>query len=876
MFYHLKSTRKTLSALLGIWVLGCLGICQAASPIPPSEITALDTQLKESSEGASAARKGLSLKRIVRGAEAQLSAHPDAPNRYEILNIMFRAQQELVALDNSSSNREALIETCRQLAAAPNDYAAIRLDADLMLSQVELAQQGADLQARGQALLPLIKRYQDTDIEAKVLRLAMLMALEFGDIPVVSEIREIIAERFPQDLDLIIFQREQLKGQVFGAPFVGSFKSSDGKNIRFPLDGLGRTTMVYFWTKENEGLGDLTSLVKTCKENKDMFGNRIRIVSVNLDELPDAGEKSLRDLGVDWPALHLPGGRANKIFQAFGRGAPSMVTVTPTGYAALFMSAGRDGGVRDYERWAGSSLAREWNRDRYGRYLQSLFIGEPFILPMAEHFDPAFPPELKAVPASVPLKRDTNFVPEEALKNIQDCFVSLARRTASTDAELLANYRKADDLCKQAIAAHAQAPDLWVVRNRRMIALLGLWKLTADRAWYESALAEAKALLAEQIPPGVDTLARFCVAREALHDEEADAAAIIKQFHEDQSKASPGQTLALASVLALDVADRQLHERYRSELLQTCAEEPMMWSYTNFLLDRHVRYWLYRAPYTGGWSFGRRQTYFMQMGTPDEVTRRVEGQLETMDGKPFKIPADTQGKWQVIVFAGDWTKYGRSPMPLLATTMQSFATNRPMHDVQFSLALMDDEGPSQVLYKNQAVDCRILRVPGGYDNPLIQKAGVLSVDQSANALIIRPDGAIAAALSGFAFRDQSRGEVLQNIIYWHDEEHITALIEKGQAEEALSMALALAPVWDPEAPENKRRRKPQYSLHHLRSRARAYLAMKDYDSALRDAEEVVKRQSSVDGGMSLTTQELIDAEALRDKIQAAIDKQSSQ
>ena len=47
----------------------------------------------------------------------------------------------------------------------------------------------------------------------------MLMALEFGDARLVSHLREVIAERFAGDPDMINFQRDKLGGQVFGAPF---------------------------------------------------------------------------------------------------------------------------------------------------------------------------------------------------------------------------------------------------------------------------------------------------------------------------------------------------------------------------------------------------------------------------------------------------------------------------------------------------------------------------------------------------------------------------------------------------------------------------------------------------------------------------------
>jgi hypothetical protein len=44
------------------------------------------------------------------------------------------------------------------------------------------------------------------------------------------------------------------------------------------------------------------------------------------------------------------------------------------------------------------------------------------------------------------------------------------------------------------------------------------------------------------------------------------------------------------------------------------------------------------------------------------------------------------------------------------------------------------------------------------------------------------------------------------------------------------------------------------------------MALKNYDEALADAEEVVQRQLGTDGGMSLRTDELDKSEALRAEV----------
>jgi hypothetical protein len=115
----------------------------------------------------------------------------------------------------------------------------------------------------------------------------------------------------------------------------------------------------------------------------------------------------------------------------------------------------------------------------------------------------------------------------------------------------------------------------------------------------------------------------------------------------------PAPALAVAAILALDVGDRPLHDRCRRAILEKHTANCVMWPLTSFLLDRYHRYWLYRAPYVGGWSFGRRQSYFMSMGKSEEARRAVEAGLQTLDGSPFGIPKDSSGNWTVLLFTAN-------------------------------------------------------------------------------------------------------------------------------------------------------------------------------------------------------------------------------
>ncbi|MBT5885466.1 MAG: hypothetical protein HOH50_14700 [Planctomycetaceae bacterium] len=862
-------------AIVFVAVSLCVGptAAQVGAQISPNEIAALETKLGQSVKAASSARKKLELNRVLREGDALLAAHKTTPNRYEVLGILFRAQQALLGLENSTTNRARLLAICRQLAAAPNEYAAIRLDADLLLSQVEQAKKGADLQARANALRPLISRYQGTQVETKVIRIAMLMALEFGDVRLVGHLQQVIAERCPGDPEMINFQRDKLGGQVFGAPFIGRFEQADGKVVRFPMDTLGTTTALYFWSKDDDGMADLEELAVAWKKVPPADSVRMRFVSMNLDGLPDAGESILRGLGLDWPALKLPGGRDHLIYKTYARRDPSIITVSPTGYAALFMSGGRRS--RGYERNLQSMLARVWTKPHYTGQLQSMFTGECLIVNPTGDFDPAAPPEWRAVGSSksgpvASLTRTNASVPAEVLASIQACFIQTPMRYRAPLDQVRRGFEKADALCRQAIAEHADADDLWIVRNRRIIALLGLWQLTLDQAHLEAAVVTAETALAGSYPQGTDVVARFCLAKYALRATKADPASVINRMIEQagEDRAS-GNVLAAAAVLALDVGDRLLHEQYRRAFLDKHSGDPVLWTATSFLLDRYQRYWLYHPPFVAGWTYGRRQGHFLATGQPEDATRSLNAEFKTLDGKTLRIPESSAGKWTVISFIQDVQSSG------VMRGKSVYIKTRPFDDVNLFVAVLTDDVDATkavVEARKNPEDYPIVLVPGGMQNSIVQELGFLEEDTRPNIVILRPDGSVAAALSGMTMSSQ-HGDVVQNVIEWHDEQAVDAALARNDLDEAKRLAFAFAPVVDSVTPDKKPAK--AISVPHLRSRAKVYLAMQQWQAAFDDAEQAYLAVNIKAGWLSMRTAELDMTEKLKATIIAAREQAES-
>ena len=845
---------KPLCRLLGLAAL--VSFLPLHARIPEERIAALEQALAAGKAESSAARQRLAVKRAVRDAAQLLKANATAPNRFVLLEVLFRARQELVRLDNDPENRAALLETCKQLAAAPDEFALQRFDADLLLSQAESARAGADEGARAKALLTLAGRYRNTTAEAKALKVAIVMAMELGDTGIAETLRGRIEERFAADLDMIEFQRQHFGGQVIAAPLSGSFETADGQRVRFPMDTMGRSSMLVFWSNNDTGRKHLAGFAAARRQLPPETTGRLQILSCNIDDLPDAGEGILKEMGVDWPALKIPGGRENPYYKAFISNSSSVLTLSPNGYAALVLqgstrnNSGRNVELTeevDYDRWLSSTLSRGWTRPIHSSQLVYLHSGE-FLL----H------------------GQTSATLPKETLAAIQECFLPPIRRFHTPNAELIALYQKAGDLSARAIAAHASSPDVRLLRDFRMTALNGLWMLTGDRGHLQRAIEEAQAAVAAGSPDQASVTARLTLTRDWLRKADADSREVIADFlNQLGGEKAPATALAAAALLALETADRELHETYRSAILAKHANDPGIATVVPLLLDRHHRYWLHQVPFSAGWSFGRREAYFQRLGQPEDANRSFEADLKSLDGGTVSIPGEHAGQWLILLVPAT-EPAERVPLtkilPNQLGQLKRYLTDRrATDDLRIVAALPDDDATrAQASYITPEVTCPVHLLPGGLENPLVTRLGLLNEPGGCNAVIVRPDGTIADVLS----TQNMRPETIANLIEWHDGKAVADALARGDIEEAKRIAFLHAPTEPPVStdPKKKNVKPAPPGLAHLRARAQVHLALKEYDKALADAEEVLSQERATAGGMSMRTEALAEAEAFHSRV----------
>jgi hypothetical protein len=409
----------------------------------------------------------------------------------------------------------------------------------------------------------------------------------------------------------------------------------------------------------------------------------------------------------------------------------------------------------------------------------------------------------------------------------------------------LAKYEKAEKLCGEAVKQHPDAPDLWIVRNRRIVALMGMWKLGCEPKYLQRAAAEARAVMANKLPRGADVVGRFCLAKEAIRQADARPEAILSTLISEAGGArAPASALAAAAILSLDADARDLHERYRRALLETPdVDNPRLWSVASFLRDRYHRFLLFKGNdyQPSRQKRGAIRGYIVAHGEPAAIGRLPEVELKDLDGRTLRLPREKSAKLTLLLFVEPpadkaETKLSRGVMSVMqyAAKLSDSHVNKELSVI--AAFLCDDGSRVEALMKANQWTCRAAMVPGGLANPMVRRLGIFSADRVANVFLLRRNGTVAWHMSGFHYNDYGFPFAAFLAMKVHtevcDAETGFQALEQGDFRKAVHY---FAAPWSPDSDQRYR-----WAAPRLHGRALAHMGLKEWDAAMADIDAAVE------------------------------------
>lgn len=629
------SSRLLTAVLLFVISHGSLVPQLEAALIPERDIEEILSEIEAIEPNQSSTRLRRAYKNLIRDTQSLLRKFPDSPNRFSLLHSNLKLQIKLLSLDDSDRTREELYETCEALLLAPEPYAEQRLDAEIFLADRQLVTQEKSPEERAALLKKLVDGYYGTSAELKSFRAAVKMTEQWEIFDMKTHYTQRIEDRFADNPLAISFLRQQMGFLGMHAIFSGTFQTGE-EEITFPFDRLGNSYVVIFWSTQDP---NHESFLSGLKEAQSLEPSRYETFSFNLDELDDEGRSVLNKVGLVCTPLRLPDQRRSPTFLTYARRSPHLMYVSEYGRVIFDGKNIKNEELPNAPGNKKKHLEFRYPRtvplqQRYYTQLKSLFAGE-FLLHAMLNKDPDHP-ELKNL-----IREIRSLLPETLLR------YRLSFRD-STRA-----YQKINQLCTDTAQSFTSQPELRLIQQLRVIALMGLWNFERDPSSLSTALSLAQDILKNEDPSDPSMVARYCLVQHELREGNEQPKEILKKLIPDLSREEPSPlSLAMASVLTIYGSDLDLHEHYRKRFLDSNRLDPA--SVRLFLRDRRHRLYLFRGD-IGTTSLDRydryrERLYVINNGLAPEVFPFPESHFQNLDGSEFSLPVKSRDKLSMVLF----------------------------------------------------------------------------------------------------------------------------------------------------------------------------------------------------------------------------------
>jgi hypothetical protein len=720
----------------------------------------------------SSVRRRREFKKVIRSGEKWVESAGENIRKYEVLSLVFKAQLGLLAMEDSSRNRKALFEICEDLSQAPDEYANLRFDADMMLSERELSEKKADIQMRAVSLKELIEKYKNTPGELKSLLSAIQLAPQIDAFELKDELVTRIASRFAGHPQAIALRRSLMGTARMDVLFSGSFDSIDGNTIHFPTDRLGNPFIVMFWSEDSPNIMDR---LEEIKKGQDGAPERFDIFSLNLDEIEDAGASILKKVGLKCTVLKLPGGRESEVFKTYALADPFAMRVNTYGHAIIpptmkshmkneAEAKAGDGmdHMRDVPKYSSFTFPELFpSDDRVVAQIQSVMIGD-FLLN-----------EERTLQSNSPSEK----LPVELMHGIRKILPSAPFRFRLSGTEVLALYRELNVACRNGIKKFEKAGDLWRLQNHQIISLMGIHNITGEERYFLKALELSREVLAGPVPRRAQVIAQFCVAKHRIRINTPQAGGVIEEFVKAcGGEQTVGETVfAAACVLSMNVDSRELFDFYKGRTLSRHGQLSSIDDFISFLKSRYHNFYLFKGS-AGYYLYSREYRFYCRRYHTDNGDHPLNRPLpdfdiELLNGGQLNLKEAKGEKVSVVIFvepppsgnlhvnsdfyslAKEPTKRHPNPKPggFVGFAQELVETHVNQGLELVTVFLSDDKDHISAIQKKYQWPGKVGFLSGGMDHPVVDKLGLYSADRSPNVVVLRRDRSMAWVSEGLEY-----------------------------------------------------------------------------------------------------------------------------